>query len=64
MKATFLRLLSALVLLVGLAGPEQRVIASPSLFDAIRRADIEAVRTMVAAAADVKAGDTTRVRRR
>ena len=57
MGARLLRVLGAAVLVAGAIANGQRISASSTLFDAIRRADMAAVTALVAAGADVKTAD-------
>ena len=59
MGANFIRVLGAAALLAVAAGDSQRLSASSTLFDAIRRADLAEVKALVTAGADVKAADDT-----
>jgi ankyrin repeat protein len=57
MRSTFLRPSCGALLLAGVLGSSSHVIAAGSLFGAIRRNDVAAVKTLVDRGADVKAPD-------
>jgi ankyrin repeat protein len=59
MRSTTVRLVLAVLVLFGPAATGTRLIAGPSLFDALRRNDLTAVNALVAQGADVNAADAT-----